>query len=126
MTATNSTQGMTASISARNRSRRVTFFFAVQASPANVRCSLMIRCSRVNVTHRSGSQYRTFHPPWQETILQSFPRGWGSRMQWRGGTYGRSARGAAMDSALKTQAEGARCRADAFPQHLIVSIAEGI
>jgi len=75
MTATNSAQGMTAFISARNRSRRVTFVFAVQASPANVRCSLMLRCSRVKRTHRSDGQYRTFPPTRQEAILQSFPSG---------------------------------------------------
>ena len=74
MTATNSAQGITAFMSARDRSRRVTFFFAVQASPANVRYSLMLRCSRVKRTHRSDAQYRTFHPTRQEAILQSFPR----------------------------------------------------
>jgi hypothetical protein len=42
-----------------------------------VRCSLMLRYSRVKRTHRSDAQYRTFHPPWQETILQSFPSGYG-------------------------------------------------
>src|SRR5690606_7941041 len=43
-------QGMTASISERNRSRRVTFPFVPQASPANVRCSAIDLCSRIRVS----------------------------------------------------------------------------
>src|SRR5215472_922092 len=42
MRAVSCAQGMTAFISAKNCSRLVTFFFALQASPANVRCSPIV------------------------------------------------------------------------------------
>src|SRR5215831_2804522 len=59
---------MTASISARNRSRRVTFPFWLHAIPANVRCSPI-----PNLPTPSLDVLRFYH---SERLAQSFPRGW--------------------------------------------------
>src|SRR5262245_32429724 len=58
---------MTASISARNCSRRVTFPFWLQAIPANVRCSAIL-----NLPTPSLDVHAFYHV---ERLTQSFPRG---------------------------------------------------